>query len=313
MKAIILKGFGGVENLVKKDVPIPDISDNEVLVKVKAIGINPVDIKTRNGRGIAGSFKDTDPIILGWDISGTVTKTGRNITSLKEGDEVFGMVNFPGQGKAYAEFVGVPEAHLALKPSNISHGEAAAASLAALTAWQILKEKVKIKPGDKVLIHSAAGGVGHYAVQMSKYLGAEVAVTASLNNKDFVSGLGASRYIDYEKQRFEDILHDMDFVLDTIGGDYTDRSLKVLKPGGIIICIPSGTSETIAEKAREKGMTGSHFFVQSNGKNMKEISDLLEKGSVKSFISKTFSFDDIQAAHLQIETGRTKGKIVLIL
>jgi NADPH:quinone reductase-like Zn-dependent oxidoreductase len=311
MKAIILKGFGGVENLVKKEIPVPDYTDFEVLVKVKAIGINPVDIKTRKGKGMAGALKEIDPIILGWDISGNVTNTGRKVTLFRPGDEVFGMVNFPGHGKAYAEYIAVPETHLALKPENISHEEAAAASLAALTAWQIIKEKARIKPGDKVLIHSAAGGVGHYAVQMSKYLGAVVTGTASGKNNDFVLSLGASRCIDYEKQHFEDVLHDFDFVLDTIGGEYTDRSLKVLKPGGTIICIPSGTSETIAEKARKKGMIGSHFQVKSDGKNMKEISTLLEKGIVKSFISKTFSIDEIQAAHLQIETGRTKGKIVL--
>ena len=313
MKAIILKGFGGVENLVITNILFPNVSDNEVLVKVKAIGINPVDIKTRSGKALAGRLKELNPIILGWDISGIITQTGRSVTSLKKGDEVFGMVNFPGHGKAYAEYVAAPETHLALKPANISHKDAAAASLAALTAWQILKEKVKIKSGDKVLIHAAAGGVGHYAVQMSKYLGAYVVGTASGKNRDFVLSLGASKHIDYEKQRFEDVLNDLDFVLDAIGGDYIDRSLKVLKPGGTIISIPSGASENITEKAKAKGMNGYQFTVQSNGKNMKEISDLLKKGIVKSYISKTFPFDEIQSAHLQIETRKTKGKVVVTL
>jgi len=313
MKAIILKGFGGVENLVITNILFPNVSDNEVLVKVKAIGINPVDIKTRSGKALAGRLKELNPIILGWDISGIITQTGRSVTSLKKGDEVFGMVNFPGHGKAYAEYVAAPETHLALKPVNISHEETAAACLAALTAWQILKEKVKIKSGDKVLIHAAAGGVGHYAVQMSKHLGAYVVGTASGKNRDFILSLGASEHIDYEKQRFEEVLNNIDFVLDAIGGDYIDRSLKVLKPGGTIISIPSGASENITEKAKAKGMNGYQFTVQSNGKNMKEISDLLKKGIVKSYISKTFPFDEIQSAHLQIETRKTKGKVVVTL
>jgi NADPH:quinone reductase-like Zn-dependent oxidoreductase len=312
MKAIILKGFGGVENLLKTDIPVPYISDTEVLVKVKAIGINPVDIKTRKGKGAASRLSSFDPIILGWDISGIVTNTGRKVTSLKKGDEVFGMINFPGHGKAYAEYVAAPEAHLALKPANISHEEAAGASLAALTAWELLKS-AGIKPGYKVLIHSAAGGVGHFAVQMSRYLGAEVTGTSSGKNKEFIFSLGASAHIDYENQRFEDVLHNMDFVLDTIGGNYIDRSLKVLKPGGTLICIPSGSSEMVAEKAKEQGKTGSHFMVKSNGVCMKEIADLLKEGKLKSIVSKTYSMDDIQEAHLQIETGKTRGKIVVVV
>lgn len=313
MKAIVLTGFGGVENLVIKEIPEPQISDNEVLVKVRAIGINPVDIKTRKGKGRAGSLKDVSPIILGWDISGVVIRSGSKAVSFRNGDEVFGMINFPGHGRAYAEFVSAPESDLALKPANISHEEAAGACLAAMTAWQILKEKAGIGPDDKVLIHAAAGGVGHFAVQMAKYLGAEVTGTASEANRDFVLKLGASGFIDYEKTKFEDVLHDIDFVLDTIGGAYIDRSLKVLRKGGTIVCIPSGNTEGLEEKAAEKGMTGSKFMVQSDGKNMKEIAGMLETGIIKSYISKTFSFDQVHEAHLQIETGKTRGKIVLSL
>jgi NADPH:quinone reductase-like Zn-dependent oxidoreductase len=312
MKAVILRGFGGVENLVKSDIPEPVIFDNELIIRVKAIGINPIDIKTRKGKGMAAAFENIDPIILGWDVSGVVTRTGNKVTSFKKGDEVFGMINFPGHGKAYAEFVSVPEAHVALKPDSVSHGEAAAASLAALTAWQVLKYKMRLMRGDRILIHSAAGGVGHYAVQMAKHLGAWVAGTSSGTNKDFVMELGADLHIDYENDKFEEALNNMDFVLDTIGGEITDRSFRVLRRGGTIICIPSGTSPDITEKAVEKGLKGDHFRVQSNGEDMKEISSLLEKGLVKSFISGTYSFDEIQAAHLQIETGKTRGKIVVI-
>ena len=313
MKAVILRGFGGVENLIETEIPIPDVSDNEVLVKVKAFSINPVDIKTRLGGAHAARLKEFNPIILGWDISGIVTETGKSVTSIKKGDEVFGMINFPGHGKAYAEYVAAPESHLTLKPVNVSHEDAAAASLAALTAWQILKGKAGIKSGDKVLIHSAAGGVGHFAVQMSKHLGAYVVGTASGRNRDFILSLGASEHIDYEEHLFEDVLNDIDFVLDTMGGDYIDRSLKVLKPGGTIVSIPSGASENVREKANAKGLNGYTFRVQSDGNNMKEISDLMQKGIVKSYVSKIFTIDEIQSAHLQIETGRTKGKIVVML
>ena len=313
MIAYILKDFGGAENLTRAEIPVPAVQDNEVLVKVKAIAVNPVDVKTRQGRGQAGRLKDFDPVILGWDISGIVTETGKRVTTFKKGDEVFGLINFPGHGKAYAEFVAAPENQLALKPVNISHEEAAAASLAAMTAWQILHEKAWIRPGDKVLIHAAAGGVGHFAVQMAEYLGAWVVGTASRKNREFVLSLGASVHIDYETQRFEEVVNNLDFVLDTIGGDYTERSFKVLKPGAAIFCIPSLACENIAEKAKVKGLQGYTFHVRSNGENIKEISQLLQKGIVKPYISKRFSFDQIPAAHLQLESGKTKGKVVVTL
>jgi NADPH:quinone reductase-like Zn-dependent oxidoreductase len=311
MKAIILIGFGGIENLASTELPIPDISENEVLVKIKAFSINPVDIKTRMGRGLAPVLKGEKPMILGWDISGSVIKTGKSVTLFNKGDEVFGMVNFPGHGKAYAEYVAAPASHLALKPPAVSHEECAAASLAALTAWQILKEKVRIKPGDRVLIHSAAGGVGHYAVQMAKHLGASVIGTSSAENRAFVLNLGASEHINYKEQLFENIAKDVDLVLDTIGGEYIDRSLKVLKPGGTIISIPSGASEAVKEKAGAAGAIGDTFRVRSDGRNMAEIAGMLEKKIIRSHISKIFAFGDIRAAHQHIETGKTKGKIVV--
>ena len=311
MKAIILKDFGGVENLVEADIPVPGISDDEVLVKTRAISINPVDIKTRNGKSLASTLKEYDPMIPGWDISGTVERTGKKVTHFSEGDDVFGMVNFPGHGKAYAEYVAAPEKHITMKPSNVSHEEAAAASLAALTAWQLLTGEAGMRPGDRILIHSAAGGVGHYAVQMSKHLGLYIAGTSSEKNKEFVMSLGVSEHVDYEKENFEDVLHDFDFVLDTIGGEYIDRSLKVLKPGGTIICIPTIAATDLVEKAEKAGMKGLRFLVRSDGKNMNEIADLLEKRIVRSFVSEVFSLDEMQAAHLQIESGKTKGKVVV--
>lgn len=313
MKAIIIKEFGGVENLKYTELPLPELSGNEVLIEVKAIGINPVDAKTRAGIGIAGKIKEFMPLILGWDVSGIVTKTGPEAAKFKVGDAVFGMVNFPGHGKAYAEYVAAPEDQLALKPTSVSHDEAAAASLAALTAWQSISHLIKIKKGDRVLIHSAAGGVGQYAVQIAKNLGAYVIGTSSAANRDFVLELGADEHIDYKANRFEDVISDIDFVYDTIGGDNIDRSLKVIKNGGSIISLPSNLNGEVMDKAKALGVNGYQFMVTSNGKDMETLAGQLERGELKSHVSKTFPFDKMHEAHQNIESGRTVGKIVVTL
>ncbi|WP_165045615.1 NADP-dependent oxidoreductase [Dysgonomonas sp. ZJ709] len=314
MKTIILKEFGSVDNLTIQDIPTPTIKEDEVLVKVKAISINPVDVKTRQGYALADSFKNYDPIILGWDIAGEIVETGNAVHNFKIGDEVFGMVNFVGHGKAYAEYVSAPAWQLAIKPQNIFFEVAAAATLAALTAWQAFTKKGHLKAGDRVLIHAASGGVGHYAVQIAKHLGAYVIGTSSAANKDFILGLGADEHIDYKSQDFEKMVSDIDFVLETIGGNNFIRSLDVLKSRGTIVNLPSGLTDEAKQKAQEKGVNSCFFMmVESNGEDMKQIADLLEKGVVKSHISKTFSFEQMPQAHLQIESGRTVGKIVIIL
>lgn len=235
MKAITLKENGGIENLTFAEISIPSIQPGEVLIQVKAIGINPVDAYVRKNNQALLSYlqpkNGEDTFVLGWDISGTVVETGAEVTQFKKGDEVFGMVNFVGHGKAYAEYIAAPANHLALKPSSISHDEAAAATLAALTAWQALVTNAKVQPGDKVLIHAAAGGVGHYAVQLAKHFGAYVIGTASTVNKDFVLGLGADAFIDYTQEKFEDQVKDADIVLDSIFGDHILRSLEAVKKG----------------------------------------------------------------------------------
>ncbi|MBA4853201.1 NADP-dependent oxidoreductase [Emticicia sp. BO119] len=311
MKAIVLKAFGSVDNFVVEELPQPTIQDHEVLVAVKAISINPVDMKTRSGKALAGKLKEENPIILGWDISGVITEVGNDVKDFKVGDEIFGMVNFPGSGKAYAEYVAAPAAHLALKPANILLEEAAAATLAALTAWQAFNTYTKINRGDRILIHAAAGGVGHFAVQIAKYFGAYVIGTASAANKDFVLSLGADEHFDYKSKPFEEAISDIDIVLDTVGGNNIERSFEVVKKGGTVITLPSNTSEGIVEKAKAKGVTGFHFMVQSNGEDMKQLADLLEKGIIKPHVSAVYSLDEMGKAHQQIETGSTRGKIVI--
>lgn len=311
MKAIVLKEVGNVDNLEYVELVKPTISEGEVLIKVKAISINPVDVKSRAGKGVYGRIKTENPLILGWDISGIVEET--KSSDFKVGDEVFGMVNFPGHGKAYAEYVAAPSSQLALKPQNVSFEDAAASTLVALTAYQALVHHANIQPGQNVLVHAASGGVGHIAVQIAKYLGAKVTGTSSAKNKDFVLSLDADSHIDYHGFDWESAGRTFDFVLDTIGGDNIDHSLEVTKEGGSIISIPTGLNEEVTSKAESKGVKGYFILVQSSGEDMKHIASLLESGAVKPHVSKIFPFEQMREAHLEQETGRTVGKIVVAL
>ena len=314
MKAIILKEAGSADNLEFAELPKPVINDREVLIQTQAISINPVDIKTRIGKSLYAELRSHHPFIIpGWDVSGIIVDTGKAVTEFKPGDEVFGMVNFPGHGKAYAEFVAAPADHIALKPATITHEEAAAATLAALTAWQALVTHAKVSKGQKVVIQAASGGVGHYAVQIAKFLGAYVIATSSAVKRDFIMSLGADEHIDYKNHPIDTIVSDADFVLDPIGGDNIDRSLDAVKKGGTVIMLPSLFKDEIAAKARAKGVNGYFFSVRSNGDDMRKLATLLENGSIRSHVSKKFSFHQMKEAHLQIESGRTQGKIVVTL
>jgi NADPH:quinone reductase-like Zn-dependent oxidoreductase len=309
MKAIILNDFGGVEQLQEAELPVPAIKDGGVLVKVKAISINPVDTKARAGKALADLLRNDKPIILGWDISGVVTESTSPL--FMEGDEVFGMINFPGHGKAYAEHVVAPAEHLALKPENITHEQAAAATLAALTAWQAFSDYGRLRPGQRVLIHAAAGGVGHYAVQIARHIGAYVIATSSAENKDFVLSLGANEHIDYKAQRFEEAAKDIDFVLDAVSPENSERSLSVLKKGGTLIST-TGLSDATKEKAKARGIFALGMHVQSAGEDMQHIAQLLEEGELRSEVTKVFPLAQMGDAHLQVETGRTRGKVVVV-
>jgi NADPH:quinone reductase-like Zn-dependent oxidoreductase len=206
MKAIVLKAFGGVDQLHLTRIEKPSIQQGEVLIRAISLSINPVDVQTRAGGGLATwKFKDADPIVLGWDIAGVVEESASE--HWKQGDEVFGMVHFPGQGRTYAEYVAAPGDQLARKPAGISFEAAAATTLAALTAWQALHRHGSLKKGDRVLIHAASGGVGHFAVQLAKAAGAYVIGTSSSVNRDFVLGLGADEFVDYQTQNFEELYH----------------------------------------------------------------------------------------------------------
>lgn len=312
MKAIVLEKAGSPENLLIKEIEQPVVKNNEVLVETKSIGMNPVDFKIRTAEpGLNMMYGEQRPVILGWDISGVVAKVGSDVSKFKAGDKVFGMVNFPGNGAAYAEYVASPEDHLTKIPDNISFEQAAATTLAALTALQVLETRVK--KGDRVLIHAGSGGVGHYAIQIAKNIGAYVITTSSAKNKDFTLSLGADEHIDYRSQAFEEVLTDIDFVLDGMGGDILHKSVKVLKKGGEVLSLP--TPPPVIEEAQKEadkvGAKVTSLLVQSNGKDMETLAELLASGDLKAHVSKTFAFEDMGKAHEQLESGRTVGKVVV--
>ncbi|MFT5701097.1 MAG: NADPH:quinone reductase-like Zn-dependent oxidoreductase [Desulforhopalus sp.] len=313
MKAYLLKEAGRVENLILSEVEKPELAAGDVLVATKAISINPVDVKVRPIEEVLNMIiGEVRPIILGWDIAGTVAAVGADVTEFEVGDKVFGMVNFPGHGKTYAEYVASPASHLAKMPANATFEEAAASTLAALTALQVLKPRVKA--GDRVLIHAGSGGVGHFAIQIAKSLGATVVATSSGKNRDFVLSLGADEHVDYREQKFEEVLKDIDFVLDGMGGAVLENSLKVVKDGGTIVSLPTHEfSEELKAIAEPRNIKLEFVMVTSNGDDMNTIKELIEAGTVKPHVSVTFPFEKMAAAHEQIESSRTVGKAVVTL
>ncbi len=311
MKAFILEQPGDIENLRLTDLPMPAISAEDVLVKVKAISINPVDMKTRRGKSLYGELQKDPPVILGWDISGEVEEVGSDVRNFQKGDEVFGMVNFPGHGKAYAEYVAAPAAHLVRKPAGISHQEAAATTLAALTAWQVLVPQARLQKGQRVLIHAAAGGVGHFAVQIAKHLGAYVIGTASASNASFLKALGVDEPVDYKSVDFESAVQKVDLVLDAIGGDNITRSMEVLKQGGRLITIAGHIDEEKEKQAQAKNIRAERYVVHSSGEDMQQLVNLLQAGKLKPHISQEYPFEALPEAHYQIETGKTRGKLIV--
>ncbi len=313
MKAIIIEQAGGVENLLMAELPKPEISDSEVLVETRALGINPADTKVKYAEeALTQLFGKERPMILGWDIAGTVVAAGAKVSKFKVGDKVFGMVNFPGHGKAYAEYVASPESHLALIPEGVSFIDAAATTLSAMTALQALSGRVNA--GQKVLIHAGSGGVGHFAVQIAKKLGAHVVSTSSAKNRDFVLSLGADEHIDYRSQAFEDVLSEIDLAFDTVGPEIAEKSLKVLRKGGELVSIAMmGVPEDLQKQANDLGVTVTPLLVHSDGDDMNTLKKMLTEGSIKPHVSKTFDFANLGDAHTAIESGRSVGKVIVTL
>ncbi len=313
MRAIVIEATGAPDVLHVAEVERPVKVNAEFLVKVVAAGVNPQDVKTRAGKGVSGAFSKY-PVILGNDFSGIVVESSYEAHPFKPGDEVYGMTMVPRFGGSYAEFITVPAMCLARKPRALSHVEAAGVPLAAMTAWGAVVDVAKAHEGQRMLIHAGAGGVGHFAIQFANFFGAHVITTGSTRNSSWLRELGASEVIDYTTTRFEDVVGDLDVVIDLIGNlkdDTGTRSLEVLKPGGLIVNVPTGTWPTLVEDAAAAGVRASGYRVSADGSTLGVISRLLESGDVRVFVDQVFDLDRAAEAHEALETGHTRGKIVL--
>ncbi|MEU2718097.1 NADP-dependent oxidoreductase [Streptomyces sp. NPDC007205] len=313
MRAVVQDGFGGPEVLRIQQVPRPVPLPTEVLVRVHAAGINPVDWKTRGGTGMVGVLGEP-PFSLGWDVSGVVEEVGFGVTTLKVGDEVYGMPWFPRAANAYAEYVTAPARQFARKPATVDHVHAAAVPLAALTAWQALVDTAHTQAGQRVLITAAAGGVGHFAVQFARHLCAHVIATASAARHTWLKELGAKETIDYTTARFEDATSDVDVVIDLVGDAHdrtSTRSLQALRPGGLLVAIPAGVSPELAQAAEAAGVRVTPLLVEPDGAALTTIADLIDAGHVAVEVEDTFPLEQAGAAHARGEGGRTRGKLVL--
>ncbi|WP_243716030.1 NADP-dependent oxidoreductase [Actinomadura darangshiensis] len=303
MRAVRQDVLGGTEVLKVVEVERPEPGPTEVLVRVRAAGVNPTDWKHRAG----GGFLKNPPFILGWDVSGVVEKVGIGVTIHKPGDEVFGMLRYPFGVGSHAEYVVAPSRTFAAKPSSIDHVQAGALPLAALTAWQALVDTADVREGQRVLIHAAAGGVGHLAVQIAKARGAYVIGTASAGKHDFLRGIGVDEPVDYRSVDFAEVVKDVDVVLDTIGGDYGPRSVSVLRPGGVLVSV-------VLSRLGEIDTTGIRteaLLVEPDHHALTQIAALAGAGTLRAEIDSVFPLADAAKAHERGDTGRVTGKIVL--
>lgn len=303
IKAVRIHEYGGPEVLHYEDAPKPAPKDGEILVRVHAAGVNPVDWKIRSG-----SFKAMGerpfPLILGFDVAGTVAQVGGGVTAFQPGDAIYANMH----NGAYAEYVAFPAELAAPKPATLDFIHAAAVPVAALTAWQALFDQAGLTAGQTVLIHGGSGGVGSFAVQFAKNIGARVITTGSARNHDFLRELGADEVIDYNATRFEDVVHDVDVVFDTIGGDTQQRSWQTLKRGGALVSIVQPPSP---ETAEAHGVRALFFSAQSNAAQLTEIGQQIDAGKVKVIVDTVFPLAEARQAHEASEGGHTRGKIVL--
>ena len=306
MKAIRIHNYGGPEVLKYEDAPRPEPGKGEVLIRVHAASVNPIDWKVREGH-MKEFWPHKFPLILGWDSSGVVEKLGRGVSRFKIGDEVYSLPD-PTRNGTYADYVVVREPELSLKPNSLHHIRAAAVPLAALTAWQSLFDTAQLQPGQRVLIHAGSGGVGHFAVQLAKWKGAYVFATASTKNQDLLRELGVDESIDYTQQGFEDIARKIDIVLDTLGNETQERSWSVLKKGGVLVSLVQPPSE---EKAKELGVRAALIGARPNGAQLAEIARIIDSGKLKPVIDRILPLSEVRRAHELSQSGHSHGKIAL--
>ncbi len=306
MKAVRIHDYGHGDVLAYEDAPLPAVGANDVLVRVVAASVNPVDWKVREGY-LKQMISYPLPMILGWDVSGVVESVGAAVSRFKVGDAVYSRPDIKRDG-TYAEYVAINEAELAHKPKMISHVEAASLPLAGITAWDVLFTAGQLTAGQTVLIHAGSGGVGSLAIQLAKSVGARVIATTSTRNLALVASLGADQVIDYKTQQFTDLADKVDLVIDTLGGDVQEKSWSVLKPGGILVSIVSPPS---VDKAKALGMRSAFVFIEPNAPILEKLAALVDAGKVRPLIGAEFALSDIAKAHALSESGRAVGKIVL--
>jgi NADPH:quinone reductase-like Zn-dependent oxidoreductase len=307
MQIIRQDELGGPEVLKPAHVPIPEPGMGEIVVRVHAAGVNPVDVMARQ----SGVFVGDPPFVLGWDVSGTVESVGLGVTLYEPGDEVFGMLAFPHGHGGYAEYVVAPARVFVLKPERLDHVEAAAIPMVGLTAWQALVDTAYVFEGTRVLINGAAGGVGHVAVQIAKARGAHVIALASAANAEFVRSLGADEVIDYATTDFTQVVADLDVVLDVIGGEYPAKALTVLKPGGILVSTLPPTVLPVAAEAAKRGIRLAGLLVEADRLGMTELANLAAAGKLSPTIAATYSFDQVAEAH-SLKAGPGKTVITIV-
>lgn len=315
MEAYILEKNGGIEHLKKTTIPTPVIGANEVLIKTKAIGINPIDIQVRSSKDILGMITQGNipkTVVLGWDVAGVVEQAGANVKGFKEGDEVYGLLNMPGLGNTYATYVAASSTQLVHKPEGLDFVAAGATPMAALTAWQAIVTLGQVKKGDRVVIHACSGGVGHFAVQIAKYLGAYVIGTSSQKNESFVRSLGVDEFIDYNTQPFEQLNEKVDVVIDTINSvDHVLLSISILKRYGRLVYLQPHFHDAIEKELQEAEVSGYGVFVNSSAEVLGEISKLIREGFIRPQVTQEFSFDQLREAQSVVESGRAVGKVAV--
>lgn len=330
MKAFILKRYGKSAQVEFTDIPRPEIKPDEMLVQIHAVGLNPIDNMIAKGT-FKPIIKFKLPATMGSDLAGVVVEVGSRVTRFKTGDSVFASIFDLGTG-ALAEFAVVPESVAATKPVNLDFVQAASIPMVGLTSWQALKERARVKPGQKVFIPAGSGGIGTFAIQFAEFLGANVGTTTSTGNVGLVQGLGADEVIDYKKQNFEDVLQDYDVVLGTVRGDVIEKSLQILKPNSVVLSLVGPLdaafasargmnffmkfvfglmSRKIIRLARQRGIAYSFLFVHPDGRQLAEIGKIIEANHILPVIDKVFPFYQTKEALAYLEAGRAKGKVVI--
>jgi NADPH:quinone reductase-like Zn-dependent oxidoreductase len=307
MLAIRQERFGGPEVLHIADVDRPQPQPTEILVRVRAAGVNPVDWATRQGHGMFSA----PPFTLGWDVSGVVESVAEGVTRFDPGDAVIGMPRFPAEAGAYSQFVTGPARQFTRKPPTMSHTQAAGLPLAGLTAWQILVDTANVQGGDRVLITAGAGGVGHLAIQIAKALGAYVVATSRPEKHVFLKELGADEAIDYTAGDVAETVQDIDIVVDAIGGANSLQLLPVLRTGGLIVPVTGGADAHMTAQARARGVTARSVLVEPDGSGLQALTELVDAGQLRVEVDTVLPLEEAAEAHRIGERGRTRGKIVL--